>query len=220
MNTLSGDDIERLLRQHGAERARFLHTDTLAPQNPDHNLICPTQQQTLSPRNQPEEEEPSDWRNKYKFLEGNGNAEQVRSHLLVVATLLATATYEACLNPPRGVKGEGPSEGISLLSIKDPESFIMFVIFNAAGFTLSSFIISALTTNFPWRFEMYIALTAMAVTYASAMRSLSPPGTKRNSFTATVVSIASVLPTMSVLVRVLCNKLRRNNHSRRRNQDP
>lgn len=51
-----------------------------------------------------------------------------------MATLLATAAYQACLSPPGGVEEDGPSEGLSRLSILDPGTFILFLIFNSAGF--------------------------------------------------------------------------------------
>ncbi|GKU88527.1 hypothetical protein SLEP1_g2780 [Rubroshorea leprosula] len=98
--------------------------------------------------------------------------------LMVVAVLIATVTYQATLSPPSGFwsveEGRSPTIGVQKRDLSpgeavmagNPEIFIVFTIFNAIGFFASLAMISLLTSGFPLRAGLRLAILSMAGTYS------------------------------------------------------
>ncbi|CAA2972947.1 ankyrin repeat-containing BDA1-like, partial [Olea europaea subsp. europaea] len=120
----------------------------------------------------------------FKFDKAKETPSEVRSVLLVVATLITTATYQAVLSPPGGVWQEDfrPTSNSNTTTIKDATrspahtagkavmgtqnsaAFGLFLIFNSIGFFTSVQMIFFLTFGFPLQLELRASLFALAVT--------------------------------------------------------
>ncbi|XP_030477246.1 ankyrin repeat-containing protein BDA1-like [Syzygium oleosum] len=135
----------------------------------------------------------------FKYNKRKDSASDVRNVLLVVATLITTATYQAVLQPPGGrwQDNSGPSTnstdptkcgtaspkaGKAVLGSSNQLAYISFVIFNTAGFFASLQVIDILTSGFPMRRELRIALLALIGTYDIVMHTLSPNDLVSNIF--------------------------------------
>ncbi|KAF8032207.1 hypothetical protein BT93_D1201 [Corymbia citriodora subsp. variegata] len=131
------------------------------------------------------------WLEYFKYKKERDSPADVRNALLVVATLITIATYQAVLQPPGGIwqddSGSSSSStgatnngttshkaGQAILGTKSPVSYILFVIFNSLGFFASIRMISMLTSGFPMQMELQVALFALLTTYDTVMSSLTP----------------------------------------------
>ncbi|KAI5647527.1 hypothetical protein M9H77_33532 [Catharanthus roseus] len=102
---------------------------------------------------------------------------EVRNTLLVVASLITTATYQAALSPPGGLwedSSHGYPAGTSIMAANKLASYVMFVFFNSVGFFLSLFMIIALTGGFPMRIVLALALQSLIITYDASMAAIAP----------------------------------------------
>ncbi|CAK7347769.1 unnamed protein product [Dovyalis caffra] len=120
-------------------------------------------------------------------LEIEGSSTETQNALMVVATLIATVTYQAILSPPSGFwsaesrrsqtinRGEKrdllPGEAVMGT---DPEVFAVFTVFNAVGFFSSLAMISLLTSGFPLRAGLRLVILSMTATYVIAVIYMSP----------------------------------------------
>ncbi|GMJ01219.1 hypothetical protein HRI_003791100 [Hibiscus trionum] len=109
--------------------------------------------------------------------------------LMVVAVLIATVTYQAILSPPSGfwdadrrktsysqtntVEKRSMMPGEAVMA-SDPEVFAVFTVFNAIGFFASLAMISLLTSGFPLRAGLRLAIFSMAGTYSIAVIYMGP----------------------------------------------
>ncbi|KAL5987547.1 hypothetical protein ACLOJK_035295 [Asimina triloba] len=120
----------------------------------------------------PRKEEHLDWLN------------DTRSTLMIVATLIATVSFQLGVNPPGGVWQEDDKQskyshyaGESIMSDKYPRRYKSFTIFNSIGFLSSSLIILLLISGFSlkrrifmWalRIITWMAVSSMIVSYGQA----------------------------------------------------
>ncbi|XP_060673355.1 ankyrin repeat-containing protein BDA1-like [Ziziphus jujuba] len=108
---------------------------------------------------------------------------ETQSALMVVAVLIATMTYQAILSPPSGFwSAESGKSHISncirhrkeiavgeAIMGTDPEVYAVFTVFNAIGFFASVGMIYLLTSGFPLRAGLRLAILSMTATYVIAM---------------------------------------------------
>ncbi|KAG5627106.1 hypothetical protein H5410_012324 [Solanum commersonii] len=180
-------DIEEILRASGALSAENLQV-----------LVVPVQDQQSS-REQTRDDGPrSNLKKLHDFFKYNKTKDppgKVRDTLLVIAILIATATYQAGFNPPGGVwqdtylpdnnNNRTSYDGIvavplrhfagqSVMATNNPVSYGMFLVFNSLGFFVSLHVILFLTIGFPMQLELQISLFALAGTYIIVILSIIP----------------------------------------------
>ncbi|KAG7574913.1 Ankyrin repeat-containing domain superfamily [Arabidopsis suecica] len=134
------------------------------------------------------------WLDYFKYKKDRVSPNEVRNVLLVIAILIATATYQAVLSPPGGVwqedycidgycqvtnlKGNKTKPvyyaGTTIMGSKSWISYGIFIFLNSIGFFTSIELISLLTKGLPFYLELQVSLTAVALTYGFAMAALSP----------------------------------------------
>ncbi|ESR55184.1 hypothetical protein CICLE_v10024369mg, partial [Citrus x clementina] len=92
----------------------------------------------------------------FKFKKGRDSPGETRSSLLVVAALVATTTFQFCVNPPGGTWQDNstPSSkahiaGESIWGSTNTIAFRLYMFFNSLGFKLPLQMINILTTKFP-----------------------------------------------------------------------
>ncbi|XP_031261886.1 uncharacterized protein LOC116120088 [Pistacia vera] len=185
-------DIEMVLQYAAASSHQAETQVSVQSEHPvlDNNM-SPTPR-NLSP------EEVLDWEEYFKFEWEGSERNRVRSDLLVVAVLMASATYQAVLSPPGGISEKN---GLANLASHDAITFIWFMLSNSAGFFISLITIGILTNNYPLFWELYVAILAMAVTYDSAMISISPPGRIRLFFVCLSIVMPISIPFLSYKIR-------------------
>ncbi|XP_019188321.1 PREDICTED: ankyrin repeat-containing protein At2g01680-like isoform X2 [Ipomoea nil] len=191
----AGDrEIEEMLRRAGGARARdfslqSLEADRTATSDVDQGRPQSPAKQLLD---------------YFKYDTIKDSPARVRNTLLVIAVLIATATYQAVLSPPGGVWQDGSNDhvaGKSVMGSLNPIAYSLFLVSNSVGFFTSLHIIGLLTNAFPLQLELQISLVALIFTYDTCMTAIAP--SSRISIMFTVISI--VLP---FLAPVLSNGLR------------
>ncbi|ONI17168.1 hypothetical protein PRUPE_3G142200 [Prunus persica] len=123
--------------------------------------------------------------------------EATRDMLMVVATMISTATFQAIINPPGGVWEENKTNGTISYCTDDhkclagtavagnrlPEEFLTFIRFNTISFFASLSVTLLLVGGFPlqnyiimWLLSMAICITlsSMALTYMQALMLVLP----------------------------------------------
>lgn len=199
-------DIENSLRKAGALGAKDLHLirdDGLQDTLPQ---IAKTV--SSSPSSSMQKPPP-----KHKHTDWLGRK---RSALMVVASLLATTAFQACLTPPGGVwqddynsddKVNHHIAGTSVMAHKAAKDYGMFMIFNTVAFLSSLSIILLLVSGLPLRrrrymwfqmITMWIAISAQVGTYFITLRDMSPKSTNVQSMLKEVTEI-SVLTWLSLM---------------------
>lgn len=158
----SGAETMRLLGRLGAARAQ--DSNPIAPANLDtRDQVAPTLPHEVAT------EGINDLESYFGFRGDRDNPGEVRNALLVVAVLMATATYQAGLEPP----GEANSS-----------AFVLFMVANTAGFFVSLNMIDVRTYNLPLKFELFVTVFAMVVTYDTAMITVAPEAPIKHTFIA------------------------------------
>ncbi|KAF8099716.1 hypothetical protein N665_0238s0044 [Sinapis alba] len=170
-------EIHQLLLQAGAVRSR------------DHNTGQPA---TTTPPSEESLMTHKQWIDYFKHKKDSISPNEIRSVLLVIAILIATATYQAALSPPGGIwqedyycigrycETEGNKTkpvyyaGTTIMGSKSWISYGIFIFLNSVGFFTSIELISLLTKGLPFYLELQVSLTALALTYGFAMAALSP----------------------------------------------
>ncbi|KAJ8439757.1 hypothetical protein Cgig2_009581 [Carnegiea gigantea] len=79
----------------------------------------------------------------FSFHDGRDSPGEVRGTLLVIAVLVATATYQVGINPPCGVwqdDSQGQVAGISIMGSQNMVSYVLLVAFNSIGSTALGFV--------------------------------------------------------------------------------
>ncbi|XAR63286.1 hypothetical protein NMG60_11023173 [Bertholletia excelsa] len=177
----AGDrEIEEILRQAGAKKAEelFSSLQELVITNPPQEQSEPVQGQ--SPTRQLEEY--------FKYHTDRDSPGEVRNTLLVICTLIATATYQAILSPPGGVWGDDSDTGSengtnssqwhqagrSIMGSKNMVAYVFFLLLNSVGFFASIRMINFLTCGFPLQMELQIAMVALIWTYDICMAAITP----------------------------------------------
>ena len=145
----------------------------------------------------------------FRFQRGRDSPGEARSALLVIAVLVATATYQVGLSPPGGVWQDDSRTsqsnstatnkehfaGQSIFSSLGIISYVIFVLFNSIGFSVSLYMISILTSKFPMHFELQICILAMFFTYNTAIVTISP-----DNLSTFLIILTSILPLIVPLV--------------------
>ncbi|XP_050386887.1 ankyrin repeat-containing protein BDA1-like [Argentina anserina] len=155
----------------------------------------------------------------FKFQKGIDSVDNARTALLVVAVLVATASYEIALNPPGGLwsdtnlnpNGTEPPHLAATANIASffPIYSIFGAILNCIGFSVSLHMIYVLTTNFPLRLELIVCGLAMYVTYINGLITISPGETAGwYSLFALTPALPPVVLFAARRVRTLLNKLK------------
>ncbi|CAA7050623.1 unnamed protein product [Microthlaspi erraticum] len=169
-------EIYQILREAGAVRSRDHNTRQTTTENE-----TTQSEETLMTHKQ--------FLDYFKNKKEKISPNDIRSVLLVIAILIATATYQAALSPPGGVwqedycvKGYCQGDktkriyhaGTTIMGSQNWISYGIFIFLNSVGFFTSIELISLLTKGLPFYLEMQVSLNAVALTYGFAMAALSP----------------------------------------------
>ncbi|KAK8587519.1 hypothetical protein V6N13_086502 [Hibiscus sabdariffa] len=204
----AGDrEIAEALQRAGAVRARDLSTSPFPSYASSNGII-----------NQPETRPRCQWLTDnvveyFKFKKDRDSPSEARSALLVIAVLVATATFQVGLNPPGGTRQDdniySPNRnnrtslsqaGKSIMGTNNGISFALFVVFNSLGFSMSPFMINILTSKFPLQLELQICIIALFFTYNTAMGTIAPRGLSFFTFLITTV-FSTITPLVIRLVK-------------------
>ncbi|KAJ8573407.1 hypothetical protein K7X08_009918 [Anisodus acutangulus] len=221
----SGDrDIEEILRASGAVSVENLQQEAL-PQSWVVPVQDPSKEQ--SSREQRGGRPRSRSKKLQDFFKYNKTIDppgKVRDTLLVIAILIATATYQTVLSPPGGVwqdtywpdgnnntsnDGIMPSRriaGQSVMGTNNPISYGLFLVFNSIGFFVSLHTINFLTIGFPLQLELQVSLVALTVTYDTVMSAITPNRGISLFFTIFSIVFPVFLPHITMLLRNYCKK--------------
>nr|XP_048326754.1 ankyrin repeat-containing protein BDA1-like [Ziziphus jujuba var. spinosa] len=179
----AGDrEIEEILKAAGGRRARDMSLSSTPSFENNSTTIT-----DLSADNLVEH---------FKFKRGRNSPSDARTALLVMAVLVATATFQAGLNPPGGVWQDttldgspgNPSHdaGRSILGSYKSVKYLLFMLFNTIGFSVSIYVIAILISNFPFKWEFRVCIVAINFTYVTAITFMAP---RNMSLPLTVFSI-------------------------------
>ncbi|KAK4379504.1 hypothetical protein RND71_001366 [Anisodus tanguticus] len=221
----SGDrDIEEILRASGAVSVENLQQEALpqswvVPVQDPSNEQSSREQRGGRPRSRSKKLQ--DFFKYNKTIDPPG---KVRDTLLVIAILIATATYQTVLSPPGGVwqdtywsdgnnntsnDGIIPSRriaGQSVMGTDNPISYGLFLVFNSIGFFVSLHTINFLTIGFPLQLELQVSLVALTVTYDTVMSAITPNRGISLFFTIFSIVFPVFLPHITMLLRNYCKK--------------
>ncbi|PRQ59717.1 putative ankyrin repeat-containing domain, PGG domain-containing protein [Rosa chinensis] len=166
------------------EHPNNVASTTLAPVHPVSAQITGSPSQNRPQIGSQTDQEELDNREYFKFKKGKEPVDNARTALLVIAVLVATASYEIALNPPGGLwsdtnlstNGTEPPHlaGTSNIASYFPVYTIFGAILNCIGFSVSLHMIYVLTTNFPLRLELIVCGLAMYVTFINGLITISP----------------------------------------------
>ncbi|KAL3738991.1 hypothetical protein ACJRO7_020393 [Eucalyptus globulus] len=130
---------------------------------------------------------------------------EIRNALLVVATLIANATYQSVLQPPSVVERDKNPENSSSAEDITYSAGLVYILFlggNSFGFLVSVQMIIYLTKKFPLRWPLRLSMIAMVLTYFCFSLSLLITSTNGTA-TRTVLY---VLPLMIAVFLLLIQK--------------
>ncbi|XP_077218921.1 uncharacterized protein LOC143853087 [Tasmannia lanceolata] len=118
------------------------------------------------------------------------NENDARNTLMVVAVLIATVTYQAGVSPPGGTWGGEINEDISnysgkaILGIKNSNAYLVFIVSNTVGFTVSVYLLISLVSGIPLvrrggyratrMWSLWTAMISMMITYIVGTATMSP----------------------------------------------
>ncbi|KAB2629789.1 ankyrin repeat-containing protein [Pyrus ussuriensis x Pyrus communis] len=182
----TGDwEMEAILRGAGALRAvDTVHSGVQWFNSQSHNHT-----HTASETHQLQEQQKTNRWEYFQFKKGRDSPSDARTALLVVASLVATATFQVGLNPPNGnwqdssdvnSNGTGSNNeplhlaGRSIMGSYSEASFVVFVVLNSIGFYFSLYTMIVLTANFPLQLELQICIMAVYTTYSTAVVNIAP----------------------------------------------
>ncbi|MCE3050067.1 hypothetical protein HAX54_046427 [Datura stramonium] len=216
----SGDgDIEATLRQ-SLQQEGLAQSYVVPVQDPS-NEQSSREQRRDQPRSRTKKLQDFFKYNKTKDPPG-----KVRDTLLVIAILIATATYQAVLSPPGGVwqdsywpdgdnntSNDGKMSlphiaGQSVMGTNNPITYGLFLVFNSIGFFVSLHTINFLTVGFPLQLELQVSLVALVATYDTVMSAITPNRGISLFFFIFSSVFPILLPYITKLVRNYCKKPR------------
>ncbi|PON92454.1 Transmembrane protein [Trema orientale] len=200
----AGDrEIDELLRNAGAKR----ENDIL--RSPSSTFGYDTYQQNVEDRCESESED--DLLEYFKFKKGRDSPSDARNTLLVMAVLMATATFQVGINPPSGVwqdtnlTGNGTTTpkhlaGASVMGSFSSISYLLFVVFNSLGLSVSLYMLTILTDNLPMQLEFRFCVVALYFTYYTGLTSMAPQDATK---TVIIVLSAVLPPTIHPLIKLI-----------------
>ncbi|KAK6925561.1 PGG domain [Dillenia turbinata] len=129
----------------------------------------------------PPKDPSKNWYEYYRFQLKPDSPNDARNALLVVAALIAAATFQAGINPPGGVWQDNSAEndhvaGKSVLASSKASSYAVFMFCNTLAFSASLNMITYLVFGCPFYTEVLIATYAMMGTYGAAIGAVGPKG--------------------------------------------
>ncbi|WCJ25762.1 Ankyrin repeat family protein [Euphorbia peplus] len=147
-----------------------------------------------------------------KFDLKKTSAEKTRTDLLIMAILMAMATYLGVLSPPGGADSE---TGIALLA-KHGDKYVWFMLGNTEVFFICMHILKVLMHGYPYFWELYMGILAMESAYTAAIVSITPFGSMRLFFFVFCIITPIVIPIVASLLRkfIRGRKLSRLAHNR------
>ncbi|XP_054814083.1 uncharacterized protein LOC129314598 [Prosopis cineraria] len=143
----------------------------------------------------------------FRYQKSRDSVGDVRTALLTVAVLMATATYQAVLSPPGGLWQDDRTTypphvaGVSILGTKSRPSFIMFIFGNTIRFYFSMCTIELLTHGFPLKIELNFAIFALGLSYPVSVYTITPSNYQTPGFIFLMVAIPFLLTPVSWLWR-------------------
>ncbi|CAF1699481.1 unnamed protein product [Brassica napus] len=215
----AGDrEIYEKLIQAGAQRGSDIGTTTNIQRTTSSTSAC--QERAM------ESQSHKDLVKYFTFKKHRDSPSEARSALLVVASLVATATFQASLTPPGGTWQDSytPASSQNTTSVKTPSqqpyiagqsimgtfngiAFTLFVFFNTIGFSVSLSMLNILTLGFPLRFQLQICMMAMYFSHNTAMTSVAPDHVKLYCILITSILAAATPALMRLLekpIAMLC----------------
>ncbi|KAJ4839961.1 hypothetical protein Tsubulata_047351, partial [Turnera subulata] len=199
----AGDaEIVEILQGAGGMRAR----DVIPQVTPDHQTLnSPTRPDTNRSQSTTLVEY-------FKFKRGRDSPSEARGTLLLIATFIATTTFQVGVNPPGGfwqdtniadnsnsTSNQAHIAGQAVLATTNKTAFALLVIFNSIGLNASLYMIYVLTSKFPLQFELQICMLAMFCTYNTALPNISQNLFLYVQITTTIMS--SALPFVVKFIR-------------------
>ncbi|XP_050232455.1 ankyrin repeat-containing protein BDA1-like isoform X2 [Mercurialis annua] len=157
-------EIRDILRETGAKRAVELN----------HNLLIPTTALTVS--GQTSSKRKSWFQKCMKYIQYD--LEETRGALMIVATVIATMTFQAAMNPPGGIwqqtytnSGGSPvcsetnicQAGTSVLAYTYPNDYTNFQLWNGIAFFASLCVVALVVGGFPLTNKLCVWLLAQAI---------------------------------------------------------
>lgn len=187
--------IEEMLTESGVLRPVYMNS---TPQHAASPSIASQEQPNQSTNQEHPNERRKTWENFWsKYLQFQGNwIEETRGTLMLVATVIATMTFQSAISPPGGVWQENTltgglncttyglcEAGTAVLAYAWPHEFIKFMTYNTISFFWSLGVVLLLISGFPLKnkvmmwvltFAMTVAVTFMALTYVFAQGLVTP----------------------------------------------
>ncbi|CAI9770369.1 unnamed protein product [Fraxinus pennsylvanica] len=212
-------EIEEMLRLAGASGVQNMNSVQQAMQSDNRNFATHEPSESEIGRDRPRK--PSKKLQDYfKYDKTTDLPSKVRHTLLVIAVLIATATYQAVLSPPGGVWQDDFSPtsnttntsdtqssppphtaGRAVMGTHKPVPYGLFLFFNSLGFFMSIHMISFLTSKFPLQLELQISLLALIITYDTCMVAIAPNNALSTFFNILSGVLPALIPIMTRLTR-------------------